>query len=121
MALYPPARLNVTWRTHSRRRAISGGTGRRPLAYERTEPAERPSNFASSASPRSRRNALIASWSMAESYGVPRSSSPSTVAARRPHSHGHWASSRGPPRLWVPVLGKTPNYVNFIKPPKRPA
>jgi hypothetical protein len=71
MALYPPARLDVTQRTHSRRRTISCGTGRRPWAYERTEFTDRRNNLASSASPRSHRSSLNTSWSMPESYGVP--------------------------------------------------
>ena len=42
MALYPQPRPNATRATHSSRRVISGGTGRRPFAYERTEVATAP-------------------------------------------------------------------------------
>jgi hypothetical protein len=74
MELYPPARLDATRCTHSRRRTISGGTGHRPLAYRRTEATDRPNNLASSVSPRSSRIAMNTSCSMQASYGVARSS-----------------------------------------------
>ena len=70
MVLYPPPRFDASRSTHSTRRATSCVTGRRPLAYKRTEVADRPNSFARSVSPNSPRSALIASCSMPTCYGV---------------------------------------------------